>query len=130
MKGRRHTFYYNHKFRLYWWELDYDKFNKAVQHLEDHNNEAAENGGQILTDKEIRSSALKNCSAAKEICNAQIEPLYFQRNEITDESWYYFKLQSPWSEAKTTFTADQMSSFKVQTTCHVCDVWCNVDRYR
>ncbi|HAV6109641.1 TPA: toprim [Acinetobacter baumannii] len=109
-EGRRHTFYYNHKFRLYWWELDYDKFNKAVQHLEDRNNEAAENGGQILTDKEIRASALKNCSAAKEICNAQIEPLYFQRNEITDESWYYFKLQSPWSEAKTTFTADQMSS--------------------
>lgn len=109
-ESRRHSFYYNHKFRLYWWELDYDKYNKAVQHLEDRNNEAAENGGKILTDKEIRESALKNCSAAKEICNAQVEPLYFQRNEITDESWYYFKLQSPWSETKTTFTADQMSS--------------------
>ena len=109
-ESRRHSFYYNHKFRLYWWELDYDKYNKAVQHLEDRNNEASENGGKILTDKEIRESALKNCSAAKEICNSQVEPLYFQRNEITDESWYYFKLQSPWSETKTTFTADQMSS--------------------
>ena len=88
---------YLHYLRLFPMQLQelYDKFNKAVQHLEDRNIEASENGGTILTDREIRESALKNCSAAKEICNAQIEPLYFQRNEITDESWYYFKLQSP-----------------------------------
>ncbi len=99
---RRHSFFYNHKFRTYWWELDYDKFNKALQHLEE-----SDNG---LSDKENREAALKNCSAVKEICNAQIEPLYFQRNEITDESWYYFKLQSPWGEIKTTFTSDHLSS--------------------
>ena len=100
--SRRHSFYYSHKFRMYWWELDYDKYNKAVQHIE--------NEDTGMNDTEIREAALKNCSAVKEICNAQIEPLYFQRNEITDESWYYFRLQSPWSETKTTFTADHMSS--------------------
>ncbi|WP_347453634.1 toprim domain-containing protein [Acinetobacter thermotolerans] len=101
--ARRHSFFYHHKQRLYWWELDYDKYNKAVQHLE------SEDTG--MSDKELRQHALKNCSAAKEICNAQIEPLYFQRNEITDESWYYFQIERQKTGAtKATFTADQISS--------------------
>ncbi|ASN71607.1 hypothetical protein 2F1_6 [Uncultured Caudovirales phage clone 2F_1] len=97
-------FFFNHRFRTYWWELDYEKFNKAVQYVEESKQD------QVLTDEEIRIQALKTCSSAKEICNAQLEPLYFQRNEITDESWYYFHLHSPWGEVKTTFTAEQMSS--------------------
>lgn len=101
--ARRHSFFYHHKQRLYWWELDYNKYNKAVQHLE------SEDTG--MSDKELRQHALKNCSAAKEICNAQIEPLYFQRNEITDESWYYFQIERQKTGAtKATFTADQISS--------------------
>lgn len=96
-------FFFNHRFRTYWWELDYEKYNKAVQYVE-------ESQSTVLTEEEIRIQALKTCSSAKEICNAQLEPLYFQRNEITDESWYYFHIQSPWGEVKTTFTAEQMSS--------------------
>ncbi len=97
-------FFFNHRFRTYWWELDYEKYNKAVQYVEESKQD------QMLSDEEIRIQALQTCSSAKEICNAQLEPLYFQRNEITDESWYYFHLQSPWGEVKTTFTADHMAS--------------------
>lgn len=97
-------FFFNHKFRTYWWELDYEKYNKAVQYVEETQQE------QLLSEDEKRIQALKTCSSAKEICNAQLEPLYFQRNEITDESWYYFHLQSPWGETKTTFTAEHMAS--------------------
>ena len=97
-------FFFNHKFRTYWWELDYEKYNKAVQYVEETQQE------QMLSEEEVRIQALKTCSSAKEICNAQLEPLYFQRNEITDESWYYFHLQSPWGETKTTFTAEHMAS--------------------
>lgn len=96
-------FFFNHRFRTYWWELDYEKYNKAVQYVE-------ESQSSMLTEEEVRIQALKTCSSAKEICNAQLEPLYFQRNEITDESWYYFHIQSPWSAVKTTFTAEQLSS--------------------
>lgn len=96
------SFFFNHKFRMYWWEMDYEKYHKIHAALQEQDTG--------LNEKELRVQAIQQCSAIKEICNAQMEPLYFQRNEITDESWYYFKLQSGWSEAKTTFTAEQMSS--------------------
>lgn len=96
------SFFFTHKFRMYWWEMDYEKYHKIHAALQEQDTG--------LNDKELKVQAIQQCSAIKEICNAQMQPLYFQRNEITDESWYYFKLQSAWSEAKTTFTAEQMSS--------------------
>lgn len=96
------SFFFSHKLRMYWWEMDFEKYNKVHQALQDQDTG--------MSDKELREAALKQSSAVKEICNAQMEPLYFQRNEITDESWYYFQIQSQWSEAKTTFTADHLSS--------------------
>ncbi|NIE97465.1 toprim domain-containing protein [Acinetobacter sp. Tr-809] len=96
-------FYFNHGFRTYWWELDYKKFNSVL--------EATKEGqGSMLSEEEQKIHALKNSSSVVEICNAQLEPLYFQRNEITDESWYYFHLQSPWGEVKATFTPEHISS--------------------
>lgn len=97
-------FFFTHRFRTYWWELDYDKFNKAMDYVQESATEA-------LTPAQQRAKALKTCSTAKEICNVQLEPLYFQRNEITDESWYYFQLQNPYGvEVKATFTPDQIAS--------------------
>lgn len=98
------TFFFTHRFRTYWWQLDYDDFIKAKEYVEESTSEA-------LSPEEKRKRALKTSSTAKEICNVQLEPLYFQRNEITDESWYYFQLQNPWGvEVKATFTPDQISS--------------------
>jgi DNA primase len=81
-------FFFNHAFRTYWWELDFKKFDLVMRATE-------EAQGSVLSDEEIRLQALKNSSSVVEICNAQLDPLYFQRNEITDESWYYFHIQSP-----------------------------------
>ncbi|MDR6106635.1 hypothetical protein QE365_001909 [Acinetobacter baylyi] len=96
-------FFFNHAFRTYWWELDFKKFDLVMRATE-------EAQGSVLSDEEIRLQALKNSSSVIEICNAQLDPLYFQRNEITDESWYYFNIQSPWGEVKATFTPEHISS--------------------
>lgn len=100
--GSLSRFFFNHAFRTYWWELDFKKFNDVVQATK-------EAQGSVLDEEEIKLQALKNSSSVVEICNAQLEPLYFQRNEITDESWYYFHVQSPWDEVKTTFSPEQIS---------------------
>lgn len=97
------TFFFNHAFRTYWWELDFKKFNAVMEATEQAQ-------GSILSDEEKRLQVLKNSSSVVEICNAQLDPLYFQRNEITDESWYYFHIQSPWGEVKATFTPEHISS--------------------
>ncbi|MFX5222140.1 toprim, partial [Acinetobacter baumannii] len=64
----------------------------------------------FLLDSQKRELALQQCSAVSEICNRQLNPLYFQRNEITDESWYYFQISTPDDEMKATFTADHISA--------------------
>ena len=46
-----------------------------------------------------------------EIANCAIEPLYYQQNLITDESWYYIRIKSPkQADSKNTFTGGQLSS--------------------
>lgn len=102
--ARRKTFWFIHNFRLYWFNLDMDKYTKELERIE------ADPERDLLLDNQKRELALQQCAAVSEICNRQLNPLYFQRNEITDESWYYFQILNPESEAKATFTADQISA--------------------
>lgn len=102
--NRRKTFWFNHNYRLYWFNLDMDKYNKALEQIE------KDPERDILLDGQKRELALQQCAAVTEICNRQLNPLYFQRNEITDESWYYLQIQNPETEIKATFTADQISA--------------------
>ncbi|MDX6038247.1 toprim, partial [Acinetobacter baumannii] len=102
--GRRRTFYFNHNYRLYWFNLDMDKYSKELERIE------ADPDRDFLLDSQKRELALQQCSAVSEICNRQLTPLYFQRNEITDESWYYFQISTPDDEMKATFTADHISA--------------------
>lgn len=101
--AKRKTFYFNHQSRLYWFDLDVTKYNKAMEELETQSL-------AHMTDEEIRQQALVQCSAIKEICNAQLTPLYFQRDKITGDSAYYFNVTAPWGEVKTEFTPDQLAS--------------------
>ncbi|MDW5465984.1 toprim, partial [Acinetobacter baumannii] len=93
--GRTKTFFFNHNFRLYWFNLDYDKYAKRMNQIEE------DPSFDALLDQQKREQALRDCAAVTEICNAQIDPLYFERNEVTGEAWYYFNVQSQWAEKKT-----------------------------
>ena len=88
--------------RLWWFELDLNKYAKAREALE------GKDGG--LSEEEIREQALAECNAVYEICTGYPKVLYFQRNEITDESWYYFRVNRPGDQpaVKNTFTGAQV----------------------
>lgn len=48
-----------------------------------------------LSEEELKQKALKESSAVVEIANCYPTALYYQANTITDESWYYFRINFP-----------------------------------
>jgi hypothetical protein len=104
----RHEFHFAFERRMYWFKMDLEKFNKAMQHLED--SERIED--MQLSDKQRRDKALRQCGAVVEVANCYPQALYFQRNEVTDESWYYFRVDFPHDEptVRNTFTGGQVAA--------------------
>ncbi|MCE4279696.1 toprim domain-containing protein [Xanthomonas hortorum pv. vitians] len=97
-------FWLEYRSRLYWFEFDTVRFEKLLRDVE------SEEDSEIDPDKlaKIRRAA---CSVNK-IANCYPEALYFQRQEVTDESWYYFRIDFPHdaNSVKGTFTGGHISS--------------------
>lgn len=90
--------------RLYWFKMDIERYHKALDRISE------EEGG--LTQEELRERAMKECGGIREIANCVPTPLYYQENKITDESWYYYKVEFPHDgrAVKNTFTSSQLSA--------------------
>nr|WP_207184812.1 toprim domain-containing protein [Rubrivivax gelatinosus] len=103
--GARTEFDFEFKRRLYWFRLDVEAFNRALQQLE------KDDEGKHSED-ELREEALKKSHVIRPIANCYPVPLYFQENKLTDESWYYFRVEFPHDAApvKNTFSAAQLSA--------------------
>lgn len=100
----RSEFDFQHDNRLFWFKLDVDKMMKAIERI---------NGSEpTLTDDETRQKAVKESGVVIEIANCYPTPLYFQKSVVTDESWYYIRVDFPHRQAcvKATFTAAQLTS--------------------
>lgn len=104
----RHEFHFGFESRLYWFKMDLEKFNKAMQALES----SERHEDQLLNEKQRRDKALRQCGGVVEIANCYPQALYFQRNEVTDESWYYFRVDFPHDSGsvKNTFTGGQVAA--------------------
>lgn len=104
----RHEFHFTFDNRLYWFKLDLDKYNKALTHLE----ESERDEDRQLTSQQQRDKAMRLAGNVVEIANCAPQALYFQRNEITDESWYYFRVDFPHDgpAVKNTFTGAQVAA--------------------
>jgi len=104
----REEFHFGFDSRLYWWKLDISKFNSAMQALDASDNQE----DQQLNDKARRAKALRMSGCVVEIANCYPKALYFQRNEITDESWYFFRVDFPHDggSVKNTFTGGQVAA--------------------
>lgn len=99
------TFDFDFNNRWYWFELDMDKYQKAL-------NRISEEITSEVSPDEIRERAMVESNSLRPIANCLPEPLYYQSNEMTDESWYYYRVRFPHdaAEIKNTFTAAQLSS--------------------
>ncbi|MET1080286.1 MAG: toprim domain-containing protein [Pseudomonas sp.] len=105
---KRSEFHFEFDSRLYWFRLDIEKFNKAMQELEgsdDHDD-------QQLNERQKREKALQQCGNVAEIANCYPEALYYQRNDVTDEAWYYLRVDFPHDagSVKNTFTSTQLAA--------------------
>lgn len=99
-----HAFYFEHGSRMYWFELDLDRYMRAYERI-------SNSGTEVIQEWEAKERAVKESGGVTEIANCWLTPLYFQRSEPTDESWYYVKVNMPGRPAvKDTFTANQLTS--------------------
>ncbi|UUT14497.1 toprim domain-containing protein [Pseudomonas zeae] len=104
----RHEFHFGFDSRLYWFKMDLEKFSRAMHALE-----ASDlHEDQLLSEGQRKQKALRQCGGVVEIANCYPQALYFQRNEVTDESWYYFRVDFPHDSGsvKNTFTGGQVAA--------------------
>ncbi|PTQ87678.1 hypothetical protein C8N29_1171 [Agitococcus lubricus] len=100
----RSGFTYEFRSNLYWFKLDIDAYNKRMSELR-------ENSNVSKSDAELRDEALASSGNIQNLANCYPIPLYFQANDITGESWYYFRISSQHRETiKNTFTGTQLAS--------------------
>lgn len=89
--------------RLYWFELNVENYHKALNRIEEE--------CPTLSFVEQREQAMQESGGIRQIANCYPYPLYYQANRLTDESWYYFKVEFPHDgpAVKNTFTSAQLS---------------------
>ena len=104
MHTSRKEFPFGFNNRLFWFRLNMDEFHKAMSDLEESD--------EPLTDKQIVAKALEQCNAVVEIANCYPTALYYLANKITDESWYYYRVDFPHDgrPVKNTFSGGQLAS--------------------
>lgn len=81
------SFYFGFDNRMYWFEINLEKFAKAKEEIAKAYDD--------LGEKEIRERAMLESHTLREIANCYFTTLYFQANLITDESWYYVRVDFP-----------------------------------
>ncbi|ALF60298.1 toprim domain-containing protein [Psychrobacter urativorans] len=110
MHTKRTSFYFEYNYRTWWFELDTKALSTCIG-VEKHQVGTYLESVSDLTDiDEQMPEFVKSCSTVTELCNAKLEALYFQRNEITDESWYFMRVSTAKGDVTTTITGDQLSS--------------------
>ncbi|MBC1089712.1 toprim domain-containing protein [Escherichia coli] len=98
----RKEFHFPFDNRVFWFKLDIERHMKAVERVINERN---------VDEDEARKIALKESGAVKEIANCNPVPLYYIRNNDTDEAWYYFRITFPdGATVKNTFTSGQLTS--------------------
>lgn len=100
----RRAFAFDYRNRMYWFSLDIDKYNKA--------REQQRESDKSLSDDEARNKALAESGTVSEISNCLPTALYFQKADVTDDSWYYFRVDFPHDgpSVKGTFTSGNVTS--------------------
>lgn len=97
---RLKNFHFVHKLKTYWFNLNSEKYDKELE-VSLQNSDSTVNAEKF---------ALERSSKIEQICNAQVKALYFQRDQTTDSSWYYFQIHTEKGIVKDTFSPEQITS--------------------
>lgn len=98
------TFDFTFDNRMFWFKWDEAKFSEQLKSLRENQTGKSE--------EEMRKMAGENSGTVTEIANCSFNALYYQANRLTDESWYYFRVDFPHDgpSVKNTFTGSQVSA--------------------
>lgn len=104
---QRREFHLEHRSRLFWFSFDSVKFDKLCQERAKRKEDPDEE-----LDADEAEKIRRACCSVEEIANCYPEALYFQSHEVTDESWYFFRVSFPHDAppVKGTFTGAQVAS--------------------
>ncbi|WP_418131489.1 toprim domain-containing protein [Variovorax sp. 278MFTsu5.1] len=105
----RAEFDFDHGNRLWWFKLDLDRYGKARDALREAIKEGTR---EEMTEDAQRDQALLESHTIQNIANCLPRALYYQKNEVTDEAWYYFRVTFPHDSPaiKATFTSGQLTA--------------------
>lgn len=103
-RTRQVTFSIEFDSRTWWWELPVPTFAATL--------ELVAKEGIWGSEQEVRWEAAKRTAVVSEIANVTFRFLYFQKSQLTDESWYYARISFPHGrhEIKDTFTGAQVAT--------------------
>ncbi len=100
-------FVFEHQNSTYVWDLDMEAYDKKSAEIRQSNNIESE---ELLPD-DLKEEALNQCDAVKYLGNCALDFLYTQRNPITDELFYFFRIRhADGRETLNTFTGAQLAA--------------------
>jgi len=99
-------FYFDFDNRLYWFEFDAVKFQASLRSITE------EKEGSGISPEQIKDLAMEASRSVREIANCNPTALYYQAAPLTDEAWYYLRIDFPHDgpAVKSTFTGAQLAS--------------------
>ncbi len=105
-RREQREFWFEFKRQLWWWKLDMDAFDRALRA------DGLDGEDQRQIDPALRDAALEQSGSVKRICTCFPTALYYQANAVTDESWYYYRVEFPDGRPpiKNTFSGGQLAS--------------------
>lgn len=106
-RTKRRELWFEFRNQLWWFSLEQKRLEQAMKSLAG-SDDADES---CLNDEELQE-VVETAAKVHRICTAWPSALYYQANLITDESWYYYKVQFPHGGApiKNTFSGGQLAS--------------------
>lgn len=98
------NFSLDHDQRLYWFSVDTEKHAKEMERIARDQPDWDE--------AKVREEAVTAAGTLAEIANCRPYALYYQENKLTDEAWYYFRIEFPHDgpPVKNTFSGGQLAS--------------------
>ena len=104
--NERRSFLFEFNSRLYSFDLSQKALEDAIKAI---TGDSDDDERQLLGFE--RDQAIEQAATVKQICTAHPTALYYQANEVTDESWYYWRIDSPsGNTVQNTFTSGQLSA--------------------
>ncbi|WP_019646985.1 toprim domain-containing protein [Novispirillum itersonii] len=101
-KGRARAFALQHDHKTYWFSIPQELLTAIRETLRKEG---------TVPPEELEDRAVEQAIRIEEIANCTVEFLYFQRDHVTDESWYYVRVTRPNGEVvNNTLTGAQVAA--------------------